>query len=119
MTGDPTCEHRRGPVRSTATTRSGQQAAQRNEMILPTEWSPSGESLLGIGAKILLVLRSSSTVSDLWMRLRPDERKPGPGVSVTYGRFVLALDLLCLVGVVDFRDGVLVRTNSARTARTA
>ena len=87
-------------------------------MILPTTDSLPGAALFEIGAKILSALRSPLTVSDLWTRIRPDP-KPRSVESLTYGRFVLTLDLLYLMGVVDFRDGALSRTSGTPAARPA
>lgn len=87
-------------------------------MILPAKDSLPGASLLEIDARILAALRSPLTVSDLWAQIRPDPKQRSDE-SVTYGRFVLALDLLYLIGVVDFRDGALIRTSSTGAARPA
>lgn len=46
------------------------------------------------------------TVSGLWERLRTE-----PNVG-TFERFVLASNLLYLIGAIDIRDGLIVRTAS-------
>ena len=77
-------------------------------MILPTEHIPPARSLLGVGARILDALRAEMTVSELWDRIRA-QPKTGPGAPITYGWFVLALDVLYLIGAVEFHDGILRR----------
>lgn len=78
-------------------------------MILPTRHLRPDRSLLGVGAGILETLRRPATVSALWDRVREDPTARR-GAPITYAWFVLALDLLFLVGAVEFRAGVLRRT---------
>lgn len=75
-------------------------------MILPTKHIPQNEALIGVGATVLAHLSGPMTVSGLWDRLR-SERNVG-----TFERFVLATNLLFLIGVVDIRDGLITRCNS-------
>ena len=74
-------------------------------MILPTKHIPAGQTLLGIGAVLLNALSETHTVSSLWERVRTNTTVG------TFDRYVLALDLLHLLGVLDLeQDGLLVRT---------
>ncbi len=75
-------------------------------MILPTKHIPQNEALLGVGATLLDHLSGPMTVSGLWERVR-SERNVG-----TFERFVLASNLLYLVGAIDIRDGLIFRTAS-------
>jgi hypothetical protein len=72
-------------------------------MILPTKHIPVSHSLLGVAATVLGAIRDRDSITSLWDRLRN-----APGV-VVYDRFVLALDLLFIMGLVAERDGLLVR----------
>lgn len=72
-------------------------------MILPTKHIPTGHSLLGVGAIVLDALERPRTVSALWDGVRS---RPEVG---TFGRLVLALDLLYAVGAVELDDGLLRR----------
>ncbi|UXN59093.1 ABC-three component system middle component 6 [Phyllobacterium zundukense] len=74
------------------------------EMILPTKHIPQNEALIGVGATLLAHLSGPMTVSGLWERLR-SERNVG-----TFERFVLASSLLYLIGTIDIKDGLIVRT---------
>lgn len=78
-------------------------------MILPTRHLMPARCLLGVGAGILETLRRPLTVSALWDRTR-EVWANRRGAPITYGWFVLSLDLLFLVGAVEFRGGVLRRT---------
>lgn len=73
-------------------------------MILPTKHIPQNEALIGVGATVLVHLTAPLTVSSLWERLRSE-----PNVG-TFERFVLAANLLYLIGAVEIKDGLLVRT---------
>lgn len=72
-------------------------------MILPDKHVSAQDSLLGVGAVLLTHLTHNRTVSQLWERTRQD-----PHVA-NYERFVLTLDLLFLMGIVEWREGTLVR----------
>ncbi|CAM2005534.1 ABC-three component system middle component 6 [Acanthopleuribacter pedis] len=71
-------------------------------MILPSKHLSQDRALLTIGALILKTLQAPRTVSSLWesvSRAR-DFRLP-------YDHFILALDLLFMMGAVRLEDGVL------------
>lgn len=73
-------------------------------MILPTKHIPAEQTLLGVGAVLLPHLREPRTVSALWENAREST------VVGTFDRFILALDLLHLLGAVDLnQDGLLAR----------
>lgn len=73
-------------------------------MILPTKHLSLQYCVLGAGAAILRRLDSPQTVTALWERVRTE-----PGVSA-YWRFVLSLDFLFAIGALDFKDGLVVRS---------
>ncbi len=72
-------------------------------MILPsTNNSPSlSQCLLVLGAALLVRLNSPRTVSSLWEEVKEK------GEIKTYEKYILALDFLYLLGLIDFEDGVL------------
>ena len=73
------------------------------EMILPTKHILQNEALLGVGATVLANLTGPKTVSSLWEDLRSE-----PNVG-TFERFVLASNLVYLIGAIDMKDGLLFR----------
>ena len=78
-------------------------------MILPSKHLPQERALLTIGAAILPRLSSSVTVSALWEQMAravPHHQAP---TALRYDTFVLALDLLFLIGAVELRDGLVIR----------
>lgn len=73
-------------------------------MILPTKHIPQNEALIGVSATLLAHLSAPRTVSGLWESLRTE-----PNVG-TFERFVLATNLLFLIGAIEIKDGLIVRT---------
>jgi hypothetical protein len=76
-------------------------------MILPTKHLPVDRALLSIGRKIILLLDQPRTVSALWDAVRAGSNLNRSAIS--YPWFVLALDLLCIIKVVDLQDGLVRR----------
>ena len=72
-------------------------------MILPSKHISEDQALLGVGAVALRHLKLPQTVTSLWEKVRDD-----PSVG-TYERFVLALDLLYITGVVNISQGMIQR----------
>ena len=70
-------------------------------MILPTKHITVENSLLGVGAIILVHLQRPTTVSTLWEKLRIL-----PEIS-TYERFTLGLDLLFMINAIELNEGKL------------
>ena len=78
-------------------------------MILPSKHLSQDRALLTIGAMILRHLAHPVTVSALWEQIprsARDQKTPSP---LRFDAFVLALDLLFLIGALELRDGLLVR----------
>ncbi|GAB4355673.1 MAG: hypothetical protein Kow0060_07800 [Methylohalobius crimeensis] len=75
-------------------------------MILPTKGIGPDKALLSVGAFILRNLDEPKTVSRLWADLRRVEEGPP---DLTFDWFVLALDLLYLIGALDYLGGCVVR----------
>jgi len=71
-------------------------------MILPTKGIPPRRALVTLGADILRLLTETKTVSRLWDDFR---RARVTTADVTFDWFVLSLDLLFLMGAVEFDRG--------------
>lgn len=72
-------------------------------MILPTKHIKPQDCLLGIGAMLLPQLGSGKTVTELWER-----SQSRPGV-VSFERFVLGLDLLFALDLIEINGGFIKR----------
>ncbi len=72
-------------------------------MILPSKHISEDQALLGVGAVLLGELRNPQTVTSLWEKVRT-HRSVG-----TFERFVLALDMLHITGIVLLSDGLIAR----------
>ena len=77
-------------------------------MILPTKHLRTQRSLIGIGAEILSMLDQPVTVSRLWDDFR-ESRSVASQHSISFDRFVLALDFLFLIKAVHLRRERLVK----------
>lgn len=78
-------------------------------MILPTKHLAQDRALLTIGARILPSLENPITVSALWDQLSGDLKSANSRNSLRYDTFVLALDLLFLMGTIQLSEGLLIR----------
>ncbi len=78
-------------------------------MILPTKHLNEERSILRIGAELLLLLRSETTVSRLWADFQAYRRDVLEIKPVTYDWFILALDLLFILGAIAFSEGKITR----------
>jgi hypothetical protein len=78
-------------------------------MILPSKHLPQDRALLTVGASILRHLSHPVTVSALWEEI-PRSASVHKTQSLRFDTFVLTLDLLFLIGAVELRDGLLVRS---------
>lgn len=75
-------------------------------MILPTKGIDADRALLAVGGEILRLLDEPKTVSRLWDELREERR----GASrMTFDWFVLSMDLLYALGLVQLDRGRLSR----------
>lgn len=75
-------------------------------MILPTKGIEADRALLAVGRDILQLLDEAKTVSRLWEEVR--EQRIGDA-RLTFDWFVLAMDLLYLLGLVDLDRGRVTR----------
>ena len=81
-------------------------------MILPSKHLSQDRALLTLGARLLQHLPEPKTVSALWEEL--PRRGKGASASafalvLNYDEFVLALDLLFLIGVIEIEEGLIAR----------
>jgi len=72
-------------------------------MILPSKHISEEQSLLGIGGLLLANLEVPQTITSLWEKVR------GNHAVGTYERFVLALNLLYIIDVVNLKNGLINR----------
>ena len=75
-------------------------------MILPTKHITCDNSLIGLGAKIIANIAKPISIVKLWDILRNDKSIG------TYERFILALDLLFIVGAIKFSKGLIRKSNN-------
>ncbi|APU13274.1 MULTISPECIES: ABC-three component system middle component 6 [Actinoalloteichus] len=78
-------------------------------MILPTKGIAPDRALVTVGAQILRQLDAPLTVSQTWSRLREWRAANHHPAPISFGWFVLSLDVLFALGVVEFRDDLLTK----------
>ncbi len=78
-------------------------------MIAPTKGIAPERSLLVVGAQILQILDQPMTISQTWTRLQRWRTANGHHAPVPFGWFVLSLDVLYALGVVDLERELLTR----------
>jgi len=76
-------------------------------VILPTKHLREDRALISIGAELLSLLNEPKTVSRLWDELRRSRADRPDSSSVPFDWFILALDLLYLLGTIDLERGRL------------
>ncbi|MFF3014021.1 ABC-three component system middle component 6 [Streptomyces sp. NPDC057939] len=86
-------------------------------MITPTKGISPDRSLLAVGAQIAKVLDMPMTVTQTWSRFREERRRLGHHSPVSFQWFVLGLDVLYALGVIEFRNELLVRRNDLLVGR--
>ncbi len=80
-------------------------------MILPSKHLSERRALLTVGSEVLGLLDRPRTVSSVWEEIcggKSDGKR-----RLSYDWFVLALDLLFLVGAIRLSDGLLTKSPSA------
>ncbi|WP_089011304.1 ABC-three component system middle component 6 [Micromonospora inositola] len=86
-------------------------------MITPTKGIAPQRSLLAVGAQVLTVLKDQPlSVNQAWNRLRQWRASNGHRSPVPFWWFVLSLDVLYSLGLVEFDGELLVRRRNARVA---
>lgn len=72
-------------------------------MIMPSKYLREDEALLGVSATILHLVENSESLSSLW------ESAKKINMIGTFERFILALDLLYLLGLVELHGSEIMR----------
>lgn len=80
-------------------------------MILPTKHIRSERALIGVGAEILRHLSEPMTVSRLWDVLRERRSISVSNAPLNYTWFILSLDFLFMIKVIEFHRGVISRAD--------
>lgn len=76
-------------------------------MILPTKHLRPDRALIGVGAEVLGTLRRPMTMSKLWDEIRSRRSADTTSPVIDYRWFVLALDLLYMLGAVKLERGLI------------
>lgn len=80
-------------------------------MILPTKHTYFSESFLGFGAYLLKKIDSIKTVDSLWNEYQNDLSKNQYSAKHSFDNMLLTLVFLHSIGVVEEKDGGVVKCN--------
>ena len=72
-------------------------------MIMPSKYLREDEALVGVGGILLQRIEGRRNISFLW-----EDVKTNHAVA-TFERFILALDFLFLLGLIDIKDNEIMR----------
>ncbi len=75
-------------------------------MIMPNKYMSENEALIGVGSVLLKHLSIEISLTDLW------ESVKDTSCIATFERFVLGLDLLFVLGLVEIKNEKLVKVTS-------
>lgn len=73
-------------------------------MILPTKNLDQDRALIEISSELLILLDSPRTISNLWDKYK-NFRLGLKKSSITYDWFILAIDFLYIIAVVEYESG--------------
>lgn len=82
-------------------------------MIIPTKAIAADRALLTVAAQILTQLDTPTTIDQTWARLRSWREDNNQVSPVSFSWFVLACDILYVLGAVDLHDGLLVKRSGS------
>ncbi len=80
-------------------------------MIIPTKHTHFSESLLGFGAYLLGKIDSIKTIDSLWNEYQNDLSKNKFSAKHSFDNLLLTLVFLHSIGVVEEKDGGVIRCN--------
>ncbi len=72
-------------------------------MIMPNKCLKEEDTLLGSSAVIFNNLNDKQTLSELWDKVKQEE------AIYNFERFILSLDLLYILGIIDFNENSLIK----------
>jgi hypothetical protein len=81
-------------------------------VIQPTKGISADRALLTVGAQVVQQLQQPATVSAAWHGVKEWRRRAGYQANLPYSWFILALDTLYTLGVLQYEDGLLVKGNA-------
>jgi hypothetical protein len=75
-------------------------------MIMPSKYIQEKDALIGVSALITQYVNNNLSLSGLWETLKQES------IITNFERFILALDLLFILGVVKIEDNIIKRATN-------
>ncbi|MEZ9625475.1 ABC-three component system middle component 6 [Aliivibrio fischeri] len=81
-------------------------------MILPTKHLSPDRALISIASDVLNFIDNRATVSSIWEELQLKQKKECRVGEVPYDWFILSLDLLFIMGIIEERSGFIIKVKN-------
>lgn len=80
-------------------------------MILPTKHLSANRSLISVASEVFELIDKKSTISSMWNDLQEKHKSLLRHGDVPYDWYILALDLLYMMGLIEVRNSFIKRIN--------
>lgn len=82
-------------------------------VLTPTKNLHEDKTIIKIGARILSILTSPKTVSSAWNAyMKIQEKETNNTIRIQFDTFILALDFLYMIGVIEYKDDLMWRVTN-------
>jgi hypothetical protein len=86
-----------------------------SKVLTPTKNLHEDKTIIKIGARILSILISPSTLSSIWESyLQVQKQDSNKILRIQFDTFILALDFLYMIGAIEYEDDLLWRAKNDR-----
>ncbi|WP_166877708.1 ABC-three component system middle component 6 [Salinibacterium sp. ZJ450] len=76
-------------------------------MITPTKGIAPQRALVSVAAQVAMVLKEPMTISQTWASLKEWRERNRHTAPISFGWFVLAVDVLFALGALEYDEGLL------------
>lgn len=76
-------------------------------MLKPTKGIAPQRALLSVAAQVSMILTEPMTINQIWNGLKEWRSKNANEAAISFSWFVLALDVLYALGVLELEDGLI------------
>ncbi|MGM0714153.1 ABC-three component system middle component 6 [Brevibacillus parabrevis] len=82
-------------------------------VLTPTKNLHEDKTIIKIGARILSILTSPSTVSSAWNSyIQVQKKETNNTIRIQFDTFILALDFLYIIGAIEYEDDLMWRVKN-------
>jgi hypothetical protein len=82
-----------------------------SKVLTPTKNLHEDKTIIKIGARVLSILTSPSSLSSIWESYLQVQKQDSNNIlCIQFDTFILALDFLYMIGVIEYQDDLLWRS---------